>query len=48
MPILLQNEEMDQKAPSPFKFNQAWLQEESFINLVEKNWKGLKETSVPL
>jgi hypothetical protein len=33
------------KIPSPFKFNHAWIQEESFINLVEKNWKKFEGNS---
>jgi hypothetical protein len=39
VPIFLDFEEMDQKPPSPFKFNHTCLQDESFISLVEKNWR---------
>ena len=39
MSILIHFEELDQKSPSPFKFNHAWLQDKSFLALLENIWR---------
>lgn len=39
LPLLMQIEKEDNKPPEPFKFNDTWLEEEWFRNLVIQSWK---------
>jgi hypothetical protein len=43
MPIVLEVNWKTPRPPSPMKFNNAWLLEDDFKNLVKSFWKPLEE-----